>query len=355
MSEPQLKGPDNAVREPSQDNMFPKAQPTKKPELHSQATENARCLTERPEDSSEHLFECPKTSRWPANEQGQASILPGETGEERRGYIVNKINEANTRPRSPEPHVALMPQGLLLASTPHPHRSPDALAIPSSAHQAQSPAVIPMQATPICQPSDELPLSAETVSRRCGLTVTARKQYESAKTPSRGVKEVYLARALAYIQKCLSKRALMLDTFSPRMLRSPPSRAIKMRAEQRYTDNISRGTRNGTEDTPCYVMMGSVLSNLSLAHPARASRYHKLSTKYKHLIGGHCGHGLSQVSVSADSTNNGLTPGKVNNKPSLLLVKIWEGEESLLIEAVEEFGHDERHGQEATSKEMENT
>jgi hypothetical protein len=70
------------TRELSQNSSSAKAQPTKKPEPHSQAMGNIGYSAECPEDSSERPFEWPRTSQWLANEQGQASILPGGMGEE---------------------------------------------------------------------------------------------------------------------------------------------------------------------------------------------------------------------------------------------------------------------------------
>jgi hypothetical protein len=112
-----IQYPDNAVHGPSQNNPLPEARPTKESEPHDQAVGNAGYSAECPKDSSECLFECTKTSQWLASKLGQASILPGEVGEEWcTTYAANKINEIKTTQCSPEPSTAIAPSSQLSAS-----------------------------------------------------------------------------------------------------------------------------------------------------------------------------------------------------------------------------------------------
>jgi hypothetical protein len=217
--------------------------------------------------------------------RAQASIHPGEVGKERRAtYVVNKINETEMTQCSPKSSTVLSPLSHLSASPtqtplpPHVSDSPawkseakeqicdavtdesqntsdaecspedSAVTKPSSTQRAQRSPDLPIQATPVHQPPDELPLSVETAPKRRGLAVvssrhpmsnvsspttkTAQRQSEAIVVPSRGIKGVYLARAAAYIQERLSKRSLVCNTSPPGDMEELSSNAAEAEAGQ---------------------------------------------------------------------------------------------------------------------------
>jgi hypothetical protein len=71
------------------------------------AMENKGCPVECSGDIQELPFERPETCQRFANEQSQTSHSPGEVGERRRTYIIEKINKMNDNGCSPEPYAAL--------------------------------------------------------------------------------------------------------------------------------------------------------------------------------------------------------------------------------------------------------
>jgi hypothetical protein len=133
--------------------------------------------------------------------------------------------------------------------------------------------VLPAQAMAPRLSQDEPPLLVEMALTQCSLSIGN----VSCSAPSKENRGRYLASAAAYIQEHQNRCAC--DTF-PRLVQgSLPLRVVKTKADESHTDNVNRGTTNGTEHTPCSTMMGPMLPALPLAHPTWASFYHKPASK----------------------------------------------------------------------------
>jgi hypothetical protein len=108
----------------------------------------------------------------------------------------------------------------------------------------------------------------------------ARRQPESAETPSRGVDSTYLTQAVAYIQECLSKRSPVHNTSPLGDMEEPPSKAAKAEVGQRETDTIREGTTRAAEYVP-HAKAAPMLPISLLACPMWANCYHKPTSKTK--------------------------------------------------------------------------